>query len=891
MPNLQPAITSPDSSFLVLCVRAMSFNSGLRDLIRAVRSCRTAQDERDLISKECALIRNAFKKGIARATNVSKLLYIHVMGYPAHFGQMECLKLIASSKFSDKRIGYLGAMMLLDEKQDVHLLITNSMKNDMNHNVQYVVGLSLCTLGSICSEQMCQDLCPEVERLLNSTNPYIVRKAALCAVRIVQKVPYCKEVFIPITRSLLKQKNHSVILSGVYLVTAICQSSPDSLHYFRRYVPNLVCMLKNLVIPASSSEHDVYGINDPFLQVRILRLLRILGKGDADCSDMMNDILAQVATNTQPGTDVGHGILYETALTITEIQAESGLHVLAINILGHFLKHFNRNVCYVALNTLLKTLSVDHFAVQRHRLTILSCLKEDDDSIQRRALELSFALVNSSNIRSTINEILAFLERADAEFKSYICTHVIRVVENYATNQRWHIDTVLDMVIKAGSHVPEELVSGIIDMISEAEDLHAHCCRKLFVALTTKINHQPLTQVGVWCIGEYGDFLISAGVDEDIATQVNENDVIKLLERTLQSPQSTWVTRNYAINALMKLSTRFTSSVAHIKSIVSCYSDNLNMELQQRAVEYGTIFNKYDRMRPGLFERIPPLHTSSAKVDDDSESKGETVAPKLDQPEIPVHQLSQQPSLLDLLDSSTDATPLSSSSTEIGTLLDLIDFSGEPVAPKLAKGELPVQQPSQQPSLLNLLDSTHEATPSPSSAATKSGALLDLIDFPSQPNPTPLSTSLTSHERDDLHKGDLIKFLGAPTQHPVPSAQGIPSITALERKGLLVKFHFKQDPVCATGHFITLTATNSTSLPFTDFIFQAAVPKAFQLQMLPPSSNIIPAHLAGSVCQVVKVNNPHKQPLRMRIRLSYRVNGTPVSEQTEVSHFPPELMK
>jgi hypothetical protein len=54
-------------------------------------------------------IRDGFRKEDAetRARNLSKLLYIHMLGYPAHFGQLECLKLVTSNRFSDKRIGFV----------------------------------------------------------------------------------------------------------------------------------------------------------------------------------------------------------------------------------------------------------------------------------------------------------------------------------------------------------------------------------------------------------------------------------------------------------------------------------------------------------------------------------------------------------------------------------------------------------------------------------------------------------------------------------------------------------------------------------------------------------------------------------------------------------------
>ncbi|KAM4830786.1 AP-1 complex subunit gamma-like 2 [Urocitellus parryii] len=654
----------------------------LQDLIEEIRRAKTQAQEREVIQKECAHIRASFRDGdpLQRHRQLAKLLYVHMLGYPAHFGQMECLKLIASPRFTDKRVGYLGAMLLLDERHDAHLLITNSIKNDLSQGIQPVQGLALCTLSTMGSAEMCRDLATEVEKLLLQPSPYVRKKAILTAVHMIRKVPELSDIFLPPCAKLLHERHHGILLGTITLIMELCERSPAALRHFHNIVPSLqvvsqlVQILRMLVTTGYSTEHSISGVSDPFLQVQILRLLRILGRNHEESSETMNDLLAQVATNTDTSRNAGNAVLFETVLTIMDIRSAAGLRVLAVNILGRFLLNSDKNIRYVALTSLLRLVQSDHSAVQRHRPTVVECLRETDASLSRRALELSLALVNSSNVRAMTQELQAFLESCPLDLRADCASGILLAAERFAPTKRWHIDTILHVLITAGAHVRDDAVANLTQLIGGAQELHAYSVCRLYSALAEDISQQPLVQVAAWCIGEYGDLLLEGSCEEVEPLQVEEEEVLALLEKVLQSQMSLPATRGYALTALMKLSTRLQGDNNRIRQVVSIYGSCLDVELQQRAVEYNTLFRKYDHMRAAILEKMPLVERGGPQIDEEAKESKEAV--QVSKAAAPVPTEPQLLDLLDLLDdTSEDAQhppPLDPSPG--GTLVHLLDL-------------------------------------------------------------------------------------------------------------------------------------------------------------------------------------------------------------------------
>jgi AP-1 complex subunit gamma-1 len=593
----------------------------LRDLIRSVRACKTAAEERGVISKECALIRTAIKEEaeIYRHRNVAKLMYIHMLGYPTHFGQMECLKLISAQGFPEKRIGYLGLTLLLTEQTEVLTLVTNSLKMDLSSPNQYIQALSLVAIGNLATQDMARDLASDVDKILRSNNKYLRKKASLAAIRLLKKEPDLIEQLGERIVSLLKDKAHGVLITGLQLMIEVLDLIPSMIEEYHKLVPSLVRLLRNFISMGFSPEHDVAGITDPFMQVKLLHILKRLGKNNEETSDQMNDVLAQVATNTETAKNAGNAILYECVQTIMEIESDAGLRLLAVNILGRFLLNRDNNIRYVALNSLSKVVSEDISAVQRHRSTIVECLKDGDISIRQRALELIYQLVNDQNVVSLTAELLNYLIIANTEHKANLVSKIMQLVERYSPSKKWRVDTVLTMLSMSGNQIEDSVSRTAIIYIAQAEGLQGYAAHRLFRILQDDTSQQGLLHVAVWCIGEYSDLLVKkyAATDGDgeTYTAIAEASIIGMCDKCLKLYNADTTTKGLILNALMKLSVKVSPSMRHlIAELMVPFQTSMSLELQQRSSEYSVLQNsQWDSLRGELMAKMPMVDEAALK--------------------------------------------------------------------------------------------------------------------------------------------------------------------------------------------------------------------------------------------------------------------------------------
>lgn len=307
------------------------------------------------------------------------------------------------------------------------------------------------------------------------------------------------------------------------------------------------------------------------------------------------------------------------------------------------------------------------------------------------------------------------------------------------------------------------------------------------------------------------------------------------------------------MTALMKLTSRLSegSAQSKIRELLNDHTISMEVEIQQRAVEYTNLFS-YDSIRPAVLERmpIPEARTIIQNTSTDSPSTERASGGRSGGP-------SDQDLLLDLMGVGTSGgnsgnveqvdvmaqSPVTASSpappkqSNVDLLADL--FGGG--SPQPASSPAPSAPVSNSNNLMDLLGGETATTPQPPQSPAASNYGLDSLAGLSQNLPTSNSS---------------LSPVGSPAAAP-QSSTSASGYEAYTKNGLTVRLLPSRDRANpAIINIQVLFSNNGSQGVISDLQFQAAVPKSQRLQMNAASNTTVQANTTEK--QLMRINNPQQ---------------------------------
>jgi AP-1 complex subunit gamma-1 len=372
--------------------------------------------------------------------------------------------------------------------------------------------------------------------------------------------------------------------------------------------------------------------------------------------------------------------------------------------------------------------------------------------------------------------------------------------------------------------VKEQILSSFVRLIATTPELQPYSVRKLYAALKEDVTQEGLTLAATWVIGEYGDALLRGASgeieDEEISTPPRESEVVDLFGTILNSSYSGQVVTQYIITSAVKLTTRLSDAaqVERIHRLLRHNQTNLDVEIQQRTVEYSNLFS-HSQIMKGVLEKMPPPEIREEQRVLGEAPKKHSSGKKSKKPS----QITEQ-DLLGLVDSGEPSiTTTNGTQNNADLLMDILGGSNS--APTSSQSPA-AQQKSNVDAIMGLFGSSSTTSPPPASTVSKStSASADLLGgFSGSAAPVPSSTS------------------------PAPP----PAHEAFNRNGLQVTFQLQRTPqaIQAVARFRNVGGSKLSSVTL-----QAAVPRTQKLQLQSISeSEISPGQEATQLLKVTGVN-------------------------------------
>jgi AP-2 complex subunit alpha len=252
-------------------------------------------------------------------------------------------------------------------------------------------------------------------------------------------------------------------------------------------------------------------------------------------------------------------------------------------------------------------------AIRAQQATILFSLKDADISVRRRALALLFTLCNRSIAVELVKELLATLAMCDWQFRDELVLKIAILAERHAPDLRWFVDTIIALIGIAGDHVSDDVWHRVVQVVTNNEDLQRYAASKLYHALEPVTAHETAVKAGAYILGEFGFLLNDGDVDEGAAPIIGVQQFAALHQHF---PKCSTDTKAILLSAYAKMQNLYPELKSIVVPVFEAHVNNIDAELQQRAVEYLNLPSVSEEVQLAVLEPMPEFPVRASHLEE-----------------------------------------------------------------------------------------------------------------------------------------------------------------------------------------------------------------------------------------------------------------------------------
>jgi AP-4 complex subunit epsilon-1 len=431
------------------------------EVLKAIGESKSKQEEDRIMQREIALLKQKMEAPAPSRTAAGavehllvstkkrageflvRLLYVEMLGHDASFGYIKALELAASSSASLKKTGYLLCSACLSPQHDFRFMLVNQMQRDLSSSSVVDNCAALIAVTNLITPEMVPAMVHDVSKLVEHSSDSARKKAIVALHRFHQLAPdvVTKADICDKLRKVLCDKDPAVMGASLNCIESMARVDVKP---FKDLVPSLVSILKQILESRLPSDFDYHRVPSPWMQMKIVRILSILGKGDANASNGMYEILHSCIRKADGSINAGNAVIHECVRTITAIYPNATLLDTAAEAISRFISSKSANLRYLGITGLAEIVESHPQYAAAHQMAVIECLEDRDETLKRRTLDLLYKMTNSANVQFITEKMLQFLRNTMDNFlKKSLTAKVCSLAEKYAPNNIWYVFIVL----------------------------------------------------------------------------------------------------------------------------------------------------------------------------------------------------------------------------------------------------------------------------------------------------------------------------------------------------------------------------------------------------------------------------------------------------------------